>query len=136
MDWPVTNWPVDFTGGSQNLFVAQNSGTAEAYPLVRFYGPTVGTVTGVTLTNVTNGTSLAIATTITSGQILSADMTAAVTGANTLVISLDGASRYGSWTVPRAAFSISPGSNVLRFQVTGTSTDAIANLTWRDTWLD
>lgn len=136
MDWPVTNWPVDFTAGTQNLLALSNAGTAEAYPLVRFYGPTVGTCTGVTLTNLTNGSVLAIATTVTTGQILSADMTAAVTGANSLVISLDGSSRYGSWTVPRSAFSLSPGSNVLKFQVTGTSTDVIANVTWRDTWLD
>jgi hypothetical protein len=88
------------------------------------------------MTNLTNGSVLQITTTITTGQILSADMTAAVTGANALVISLSGANRYGNWTVPRTAFSLSPGSNVLRFQVTGTSTDAVANLTWRDTWLD
>lgn len=136
MDWPVVNWPVDYTGGSQNLLAAQNNGTAEAYPLVRFYGPIVGTCTGVTLTNLTNGSVLAINTTVSTGQILSADMTAAVTGANINVIDLGGSSRYGSWVVPRAAFSLSPGSNVLKFQVTGTSTDMIANLVWRDTWLD
>jgi hypothetical protein len=136
MDWPVVNWPVDYTGGSQNLLAVSNAGTADAYPLVRFYGPTVGTCTGVTLTNLTNGDVLAISTTVTTGQILSADMTAAVTGANSLVISLDGSSRYGSWSVPRSAFRLSPGSNVLKFQITGTSTDVIANLTWRDTWMD
>lgn len=136
MDWPVANWPVDYTGGSQNLLAAQNNGTAEAYPLVRFYGPIVGTCTGVTLTNLTNGTVLQINTTVSTGQILSADMTAAVTGANTNVIDLGGSSRYGSWVVPRTAFSLSPGSNLLKFQVTGTSTDMIANLVWRDTWMD
>jgi hypothetical protein len=136
MDWPVANWPVDLTGGLQNFLSATNNGTAEAYPLIRFYGPTVGTCTGVTLTNLTNGSVLAIAATITSGQILTADMAAAVTGANTLVIDLGGSSRYGSWTVPRAPFSLSPGNNTLKFQVTGTSTDCIANVTWRDTWMD
>jgi hypothetical protein len=136
MDWPVANWPVDYTGGTQNLLAVTNNGTAEAYPLVRFFGPTVGTVTGVTLTNLTNGSVLAISTTMATGDILTADMTAAVTGANSLIISLGGSSRYGSWTVPRTAFSISPGSNVLKFQVTGTSTDAIANVTWQDTWMD
>lgn len=136
MDWPVTNWPIDFTGGTQNLAVAVNNGTADAYPLIRFYGPVVGTVTGVTLTNITNGSVLQVSTTITTGQILTADMTAAVTGANSLVVSLDGSNRYGSWVVPRSAFSLSPGSNSLKFQVTGTSTDAICNLTWNDTWLD
>lgn len=136
MDWPVTNWGIDFAGATQNFLSATNNGTAEAYPLIRFYGPTVGTCTGVTLTNLTNGSVLAIATTITSGQILTADMTAAVTGANALVIDLGGSSRYGSWTVPRTAFSLSPGNNTLKFQITGTSTDCICNVTWRDTWID
>jgi hypothetical protein len=136
MDWPVTNWPIDFTGASQTLFSAVNNGTADAYPLIRFYGPTVGTVTGVTLTNLTNGDVLTVSTTITTGQILTADMTAAVTGANTLVVSLDGANRYGSWAVPRAPFRLSPGSNDLKFTVSGTSTDALASIQWSDTWIN
>lgn len=136
MDWSITEWPVEYTGATQNLSVAVNNGSADAYPLIRFYGPTVGTCTGVTLTNITNGDVLAVSTTITSGQILTADMTAAVTGANTQIISLGGSNRYGSWTAPRSAFRISPGSNSLKFQVTGTSTDMLAVITWADTWLD
>jgi hypothetical protein len=136
LDWSVGNWPVDYTGGSQNLLAITNNGTAPAYPLIRFFGPTFGTCTGVTLTNITNGSVLAIATTVTTGQILTADMTAAITGANTSVIDLSGSGRYGSWTVPRTPFSLSPGSNVLEFQVTGTSTDCVANIAWRDTWLN
>jgi hypothetical protein len=136
MDWPVVEWPLDFTGGSQNLAVATNNGTADAFPLIRFYGPTAGTCTAVTLTNLTNGDVLQVTTTISSGQILTADMTAAVTGANTFVVSLDGVNRYGSWAVPRSAFRLSPGSNTLKFQVTGTTTDMIANITWYDTWLN
>lgn len=135
MDWSVTNWPVDFAGGSQNFAVAVNNGTADAYPLIRFYGPTVGTCTAVTLTNLTNGDVLTVITTISSGQILTADMNAAATGANSLIVSLDGSNRYGSWAVPRSAFRLSPGSNSLKFQITGTSTDMVANLLWRDTWL-
>lgn len=135
-DWPVVNWGIDFTAGLQNFLSVSNAGSAEAYPLIRFYGPTVGTCTGVTLTNLTNGTSIAITTSITTGQILTADMTAAVTGANTSVIDLSGSGRYGSWTVPRAPFSLSPGNNTLKFQITGTSTDCIVNLSWYDTWLD
>jgi Siphovirus-type tail component, C-terminal domain len=136
MDWPVTNWGIDFAGATQNFLSATNSGTAEAYPLIRFYGPTVGTCTGVTLTNLTNGTSITVATTITTGQILTADMSAAVIGANSSVIDLSGSSRYGSWPVPRTPFSLSPGNNTLKFTVTGTSTDCLCNVTWRDTWMD
>lgn len=134
-EFPVAEFPVDFTGGTQNELVAENAGTADAYPLVRFYGPVTGTCTGVKLTNTTNGDVLDIGATVTAGQILTADMEAAVTGANRLVISLGGASRYGDWELPRAAFRLSPGSNTLRFQVTGTSTDVVCNLAWRDTWM-
>jgi hypothetical protein len=131
----VWNFGVDFTGGVQNELVAVNNGTADAYPLIRFYGPISGTCTGVTLTNTTNGDVFDINTTISSGQILTADMGAAVTGSNSLIISLGGSSRYGSWTLPRSAFRLSPGSNTIRLQVDGTSTDVVANLTWRDTWM-
>lgn len=136
MNWPVTLWPVNYTGGMQSLLSIVNNGTAPAYPLIRFYGPLTNTCTGVTLTNRTNGSVLAINTTILTGQILTADMTAAVTGANTSVIDLSGSSRYGSWVVPRTPFSLSPGDNVITFQVTGSSTDCLCNLTWRDTWMD
>lgn len=136
VDFPVTEFSVDFTGGTQTEFVAENAGTADAYPLVRFYGPTSGTCTGVALTNTTTGQVLDVATTITTGQILTADMAAAATGANTLVVALGGSSRYGNWALPREPLALAPGSNNLRFQVTGTSTNVICNLTWRDTWLD
>lgn len=134
-DFPL-DFPADFAGGSQTELVVLNDGTAEAYPLVRFYGSSTGTVDGVTLTNTTTGQELAVATPVGSGQILTCDMEAAVTGANRLVISLDGASRYGDWTLPREAFALAPGSNTLRFQVTGSAADAIGNLQWRDTSLD
>lgn len=136
MDWSVTDWPIDYTGGFQSLIPMVNNGSADAFPLIRVYGPLTGTCTGFTLTNITNGAVLAVSTSISTGSILTADMTAAVTGANSLVISLDGSSRYGSWTVPRSAFNLSPGSNSLKFQITGTSTDVVCNLTWADTWLD
>lgn len=136
MDWPEAEFPIEYSGGSQTEFVAINSGTADSYPLIRFYGPLTGTCTGVTLTNSTTGSSLTISTTITTGQILTADMDAAVTGANRLVISIGGSSRYGSWALPREAFALAPGSNTLRFQVTGTSPDVVCNLAWRDCWLD
>lgn len=133
-DYPW-NFGVDFTGGIQRELVAINNGNTDAFPLIRFYGPVTGTCTGVVLTNSTNGDVLEIDTNVIGGQLLQADMTAAVTGEDTLVISLDGTSRYGSWALPRSAFRLSPGSNTVRLQVDGTSTDVVANVTWRDTWM-
>ncbi len=124
------------TAGSAIEFVAQNDGTSEAYPLIRFYGSATGSVNGVTLINTTTGQELVIATAVTSGQILTGDMEAAVTGSDQLVISLDGASRYGDWALPREPFALAPGSNTLRFEVDGTATDVVCNLTWRHTWMD
>jgi len=136
IEFPVVEFPVDFTGGSQTELVVTNDGTADAYPLLRFYGPVVGTCTGVTITNSTTGQMFVSSAVITTGQILTADMEAAVTGAPRLVISLGGSSRYGTWAQPREPFVLAPGSNTLRFQVTGTSTDVAANISWRSTWLD
>lgn len=136
VDYPL-DYPVDFSGGTQMEFVAQNDGTADAYPLIRFYHPVAtGTVNGVKLTNTTTGQILTINSVVSSGQILTADMGAMVNGSDGLVISLDGASRYGGWALPREPFALAPGSNTLRFEVIGTATDAICNLTWRDTWMD
>lgn len=130
------DYGVDFTGGVQTELVVDNAGDADAFPVVRFYGPTAGTCTGVSLTNTTTGQVLDINAAVASGQILTADMEAAVTGANRLVVALGGSSRYGSWAQPRTPFALAPGSNVLRFEVDGTTTDMVANLQWRDTWLD
>ncbi len=134
-DFPA-EFPVDFTGGTQTELVIENAGTADAFPLIRFYGSATGSVDGVTLTNTTTGQVLDISAAVGSGQILTADMGAMVTSANRLVISLDGASRYGDWALPREAFALAPGSNTLRFEVTGTAADALCALTWRDTDLD
>lgn len=135
-DLPTEVNGLDFPGGSQTEFVAENTGTADAYPLIRFYGPTTGTVTGVQLTNSTTGDVLEVAADIVTGQVLTVDMEAAATGANRLIVSLDGTSRYGDWQLPRSAFALAPGSNTIRFEVIGTSTDALCNLAWRDTWMD
>lgn len=135
VDFPI-NFPVDFGAATTTEQVVNNSGAANAYPLIRFYGPTSGTVTGVKLTNTTTGQVLELSASILTGQILTADMDAAVTGANRLIVSLDDSTRYGDWELPREAFALAPGDNTLRFEITGTSTDAICHISWRDTWLD
>lgn len=123
-------------GGTQIEYVAQNDGNTEAYPKIRFYGSSTGSIDSVTLTNTTTDQAITVATHIGSGQILTADMPAAVTAANRLVISLDGASRYGDWELPRTAFALAPGSNTLRYEINGTATDSVCNMQWHDTWID
>lgn len=126
---------VDFAPGARSEFVAANAGNADAYPVIRFYGPTSGTVTAVTLTNTTTGQALNIDTAIPSGQILQADMDAAATAANRELVTLNDTTKYGDWRLPRIPFAIAPGSNTLKFTASGTSTNAVCRLQWRDTWL-
>ncbi len=134
IDYPVGDYPIDWTASASGEVVATNAGKARAYPLIRWYGPVTGTATGVKLTNLTNGEVIDIQTTVSAGQILTADIEAYVTGAARRVIALSGASRYGSWQFPHTAWSLSPGDNVVRFELTGTSVNVQALLTWRDTW--
>jgi hypothetical protein len=135
IEWPV-DWPLDFSAGVSLDATATNAGAADAYPTVRFFGPTDGgTVTSVTLTNVTTGESITIATTITAGQTLTFDGRAFITGSGDLVVGLDGASRYGSWTQPRVPLRIPPGDSLLRFTTAGTSTAVACVLSYQDVWL-
>lgn len=135
----VLNYPVNYaknwSAGTVAEAVVDNAGSADAYPLVRFYGPTVGTVESVTLANLTTGETLTISADILTGQVLYFDGTAWVTANGDQVVHIDGASRYGDWEQPHIPLSLAPGSNVLRFTLDGTSTDARCLVTWRSTWL-
>lgn len=135
-DFPLANFPLDFTGGLQNEYVAINEGTADAHPLIRIYGPKSGTFEGFTLTNSTTGQTVTVSTVMSLNQILTIDMPAMATGANRLIVSLDGATRYASWAQPREPFFLAPGANNLRFEVNGTTTNALCTVQWRDTWMD
>jgi hypothetical protein len=128
----------DYTVDPASETVMTNNGNAPAWPLIRFYGPTVGTVTEVTLTNVTTGGELVLGTTILTGQILTADMYSIITVAPSAlhVIRLGTTNKYTDWAQPREPFYIAPGDNTLRFEVSaGTSTDATCVITFNDTWL-
>jgi hypothetical protein len=135
VEYPV-DYPKDFPAGGAASGVVFNAGASDAYPLLRFYGPKDGgTLTSVTLRNTTTGQALTVATSIGPGQILTVDNTAHVTGAGTPVVSLDGASRYGSWRQPRVPFSLPPGESTLRYETEGTTADTECVVTWRDTWI-
>jgi hypothetical protein len=134
LDYPG-DYPKDFPAGLTVDAIATNAGGATAWPVLRFYGPTDGgTVTAVTLRNLTTGQVLTITTPITAGQILTVDNLARVTASGELVVALDGTSRYGSWNQPRTPFALPPGDSLLRFETAGTSTAVACVATWRDTW--
>ena len=127
----------EFVGAGSGLATLVNDGNGNAYPLLRFYGPTSGTVTGVTLTNLTTGQTLVINSTILTGQTLTADMRRMIAADPTDVpyINLDGSTRYGDWQLPRVPFYLAPGSNSIKYEITGTSTDAPCVINYRSTWL-
>jgi len=138
MDYDVTDYGKDYTVDPAAEVVMVNDGNAKAWPLIRFYGPTVGTIDEVTLTNVTTGGELVLATSILSSQILTVDMHNIVTvkPSDEHVIRLGSTNKYTDWQQPREPFYLQPGSNTLRYEVTsGTSTDAICVVTFNDTWL-
>ena len=134
LDWNI-DWDVDWSAiTSSGEVTAHNAGNGNAFPVLKFFGPISGTITGVTLLNVTTGISFISTTDIIAGQVLTADMDARVRGTGTRLIDLSGASKYGDWVLPRDTFYLQPGDNDIQFVVTGTSTDAIASLSWRDTY--
>jgi hypothetical protein len=115
--------------------VATNDGNTGAPPVVRFYGPTTGTCTGVQLLNLTTGVTFDVQTNIVAGQILTVDMRARVAAIGGLVVSLSGSDRYGSWQTPRDALLIARGSNVLRFTGDGTTAGMICRVDYQDAWI-
>jgi len=131
------DYNVDFTVDTSTEIVMRNNGDANAYPTVRFYGPVSGTLTEVKLTNTTTSGELEITAALLTGQLLTADMrriVAADPGADPY-IHLDGSSRYSDWTLPRTPFYLQPGDNHLRFEVTGSTTNARCVVGFHDTWL-
>lgn len=132
-DYPG-DYPKDLTAGGSNEVVVTNKGNANAYPTIKFFG-TDGSIDAVRLLNRATNEELEVITTIGVGQQLTADMEAVVTAADRLKISLDGASRYGDWTLPREPLALAPGDNLLRYTIDGTSVDTVCTVTWRDTWM-
>lgn len=132
---PVAELPLNMTEASQALAVANNAGARDAYPLIRFQFPSggSGTCTGVQVENLTNGDLLDVDTTLVAGQTLTADMDALIRATGESVIHIDGSTRYGDWVPSRDPFRLSSGDNSLKFEVTGTSTDVVCNVTWRST---
>jgi len=138
LDYAITDYGKDYTVDASSEVVVTNDGNADAYPVLQFFGPTVGTVTQVTLTNTTTDESVVFDTTILTGQILTADMHSIVTVApsDQHVVRLGSTNKYSEWAQPRTPFKLVAGDNVLRFEITGgTSTDATCAVNFKDTWL-
>lgn len=129
------NDPKNVTVSGSDVAVT-NDGNTGAPPVIRFYGPTSGTCTGVQLTNRTTGVQIDVQTDIVAGQILTIDVRAFLAATGARVIDLSGSSRYGSWQQTREALLIEPGSNLLRFTADGITTGMSCRVDFADTWLN
>ena len=139
MDYAKDGVPwVDYAGDpTAGEITAQNDGSTDTHPLIRFFGPEdANTMTGATLTNITTGAQadFDFTTGMGAGDIFYADMRRIVTAdtGDDFYVRLGNANRYGDWQLPRTPLALQPGPNVLRFEVDGTTNDASAVVTWRD----
>ena len=139
MDYDVVEYGREYTVDTSNQTTLTNAGNAKAWPVLRFYGPTVGTITEVTLTNISTGQAATVfSSTLLTGQILVADMDAivAVRSTGLHVVRLGATNKFTEWDQPRDPFYLQAGENVLRFEISaGTSVDGLCTVTYRDTWL-
>lgn len=107
-----------------------NAGTADAYPLLRIYGP----LTEPEVTSITQGKSLVFAgLTLAAGEFLEID-----TRAKTIYLNGDPtASRYSKLVFPDSQwFTLSPGENeVWLHPATYTAAVSLVEFTYRDAWL-
>lgn len=126
--------PLNAASSAPAFGVAENEGTANAYPVISFHYPDgeTGDADGFTITNLTTGQTLEVVTTITAGQTLIVDMDALVRASGALVVHIANSSRYGSWTPPRDPFALVPGINLLRFDLDGDA-PIVARVYWRHT---
>ena len=138
----AVNYPKEYVGaGTSNELPLENLGSSPAYPLIRIFGPQdAGTMTAATVTNMTTGQEAVFVFTasLLASDVFSAYMQRIVTNdsAEDPYIALGGSNRWGNWQLPREPFYLAPKSvNVIRFEVTGTTTDAECLLSYRHTSL-
>lgn len=120
---------------------AVNAGNARAYPVIRVVGPPSGEpVQRVEVVNAAADVTFDVVTVLPPGAVLIGDMPARVTAVPRSPITLDGASKYGSWQFPREPFHLSPdpevpgGVNALFARTTPAGAAVTVSLSWRDTW--
>jgi hypothetical protein len=123
------------------IIAAINSGNARAYPSIRVLGPNSTTdVSRITLVNATANVSFDVATVLQSGSELIGNMRARVVGGRTSIVTLNGASKYGAWQMPRDPFYIAPapeaagGLNLLYLRTTPVGSPVTCTIQYQDTW--
>lgn len=136
-----TDYAKEFVGtGLTGEVIATNEGNSWAYPALIISGPQDGgSLTAATVKNMTNGVEVSFTFTnpLLASDVFTADMRRIVTATpgELPFIHLGGTNRYGNWDLPRQPFYLDAGDNIIRFTVTGTTTDATCALSYRHTSL-
>jgi hypothetical protein len=130
-DFPIVEFPINMSDSTQQTTVAVNEGPEDAYPRI-VVQVNAGTMTSVTVSNLTNGDTVTVTTSVVAGQQLIMDFDSLIRATGGPVISIDGSSRYGAWVLPRDPFRLSSGSNILILETTGGT--SVATISWRDTY--
>lgn len=105
------------------------SGTVEAYPLIRLYGP----CTNPAIYNDTQGKALSFTgLTINAGEFLEIDVRNKTIRMNGLATS----NQYSKLVFPASRWwTLNPGTNAVRFVPATSSGACVMRIEWRDAWL-
>jgi hypothetical protein len=123
------------------IVAAINDGNERSYPLIRVVGPTSGVdVSRIVLVNATANVAFDVSTALQKNAELLGDMHTRITGGRTSVVTLNGASKYGAWQLPRDPFYIAPapeaasGLNLLYLRTVPVGSPVTCTITYQDTW--
>ena len=106
-----------------------NAGDVDAFPMIKIYGPCTNPV----VSNMTQSKSLTFSgLTIAAGDYLEIDTRAKTIRTNSLAAS----SQYSKLVFPSSKWwTLSPGSNTVRFVPSTFSSGAAMRVEWRDAWI-
>lgn len=133
-DYPASqDYPKVYgAGGTGGGTVVTNGGNYPVWPRFEIVGPPAGSITPLTLENVTTGGVVAFdGLSVGVGQTLIVE----THPARRVVDFTSGASRLSTVRDLDSWFRLDPGDNELRFRAGGTTEGASASVTWRDGFL-
>jgi hypothetical protein len=87
------------------------------------------------VTNQTTGQVFSMVQSIGVGETLIADHQAAAIRSAGALVTVGGASRYGSWQPPRNPFRLAQGTNLVRFDVASGDQASTCLMTWSNTYI-
>lgn len=109
-----------------------NQGSMSTPPVVTIYGPSSGTMTGISAQNLTTGESVVFASAyaLAPGQSITIDF------ANKTVKRESGANIYDQVQFASSTWwQLAAGDNQVRYNATGTTTASSMVVSWQDAWI-